>query len=52
MTGADRLFAEASARVNREEWGLTWNMAVELTSVLVAKDVDLELQVQAAKSEE
>jgi len=52
MMGADRLFAEASARVNREEWGLTWNMAVELTSVLVGKDVDLELQVQAAKSEE
>jgi Uncharacterized conserved protein len=52
MTGEDRVFAEAKTRVNREEWGLSWNMAVELTGVLVAKEVDLELQVQAAKSEE
>jgi hypothetical protein len=35
--------------VNREDWGLVWNMAVELTGVLVGRDVDLELQVQAAK---
>jgi len=48
--GNDRLFAEARARVNREDWGLLWNMAVELTGVLVAKEVDLEIQVQAAKA--
>jgi polyisoprenoid-binding protein YceI len=47
--GNDRLFAEARTRVNREDWGLVWNMAVELTGVLVGRDVDLELQVQAAK---
>jgi polyisoprenoid-binding protein YceI len=50
--GNDRLFAEARARVNREEWGLLWNMAVELTGVLVAKDVDLEIQVQASRVDE
>jgi polyisoprenoid-binding protein YceI len=50
--GNDRLFAEARARVNREEWGLLWNMAVELTGVLVAKDVDLEIQVQASRIDE
>jgi polyisoprenoid-binding protein YceI len=50
--GNDRLFAEARARVNREEWGLLWNMAVELTGDLVAKEVDLELQVQAFKAPE
>lgn len=50
--GNERLFAEARTRVNREQWGLLWNMAVELTGMLVAKDVDLELQVQAAKSPE
>lgn len=48
--GNDRLFAEARARVNREDWGLLWNMAVELTGVLLAKEVDLELQVQAFKA--
>jgi polyisoprenoid-binding protein YceI len=48
--GNDRLFAEARTRVNREDWGLVWNMAVELTGVLVGKEVDLELQVQAFKA--
>jgi hypothetical protein len=33
--------------VNREEWNLLWNAAVELTGVLVAKEVGLEFQVQA-----
>jgi polyisoprenoid-binding protein YceI len=47
--GNDRLFAEARTRVNREDWGLLWNMAVELTGVLVARDVDLEIQVQASR---
>jgi polyisoprenoid-binding protein YceI len=50
--GNDRLFAEARTRVNREDWGLLWNMAVELTGVLLAKEVDLELQVQAFKTPE
>jgi polyisoprenoid-binding protein YceI len=50
--GNDRLFAEARTRVNREDWGLLWNMAVELTGMLVAKDVDLEFQVQAFKAPE
>jgi polyisoprenoid-binding protein YceI len=47
--GNDRVFAEARTRVNREDWNLLWNMAVELTGVLVAKEVDLEIQVQAAR---
>ena len=49
--GKDRLFAEARARVNREEWNLLWNMAVELTGFLVARDVDLEIQVQAVRQD-
>lgn len=48
--GNDRLFAEARTRVNREDWGLLWNMAVDLTGVLVAKEVDLEIQLQASKA--
>jgi polyisoprenoid-binding protein YceI len=49
LWGNDRLFAEARTRVNREEWNLLWNAAVELTGVLVAKEVGLEFQVQAFK---
>jgi polyisoprenoid-binding protein YceI len=41
------LFAEAGTTVEREDWGLTWNMAVETGGMLVGKKVDLELQVQA-----
>jgi polyisoprenoid-binding protein YceI len=50
--GQDRLFAEARTRVNREDWNLLWNMAVELTGVLVAKEVDLEIAVQASRNPE
>jgi polyisoprenoid-binding protein YceI len=50
--GNDRVFAEARTRVNREDWGLLWNVAVELTGVLVAKEVDLEIQVQAFRAAE
>jgi polyisoprenoid-binding protein YceI len=50
--GNERLFAEARTRVNREDWGLVWNMAVELTGMLVGRDVDLEIQVQAFKTPE
>jgi polyisoprenoid-binding protein YceI len=41
------LFAEAKTTVEREDWNLTWNMAVETGGMLVGKKVDLELQVQA-----
>ena len=49
MGGKPRLFAEARTTVERDEWGLNWNMAVEATGLLVGKKVDLEIQVQAAK---
>jgi polyisoprenoid-binding protein YceI len=46
--GHTRLFAEAKATgVDREQWGLTWNTAAEVTGMLIGKRVDLELQVQA-----
>ncbi len=36
----------AKTRVNRTEFGLTWNAALELGGVLVGEDVDIELDVQ------
>jgi polyisoprenoid-binding protein YceI len=46
--GKTRLFAEAKATgLDREQWGLTWNKAAEVTGVLIAKRVDIEFQVQA-----
>ena len=36
--------------INREEFGLTWNQALEAGGFLVGKDVKIELEVQAAKA--
>lgn len=36
-----------TTRINREDWGLTWNMAIEAGGVLVSKEVKIELDVQA-----
>jgi polyisoprenoid-binding protein YceI len=41
--------AEASTEVEREDWGLTWNMAIESGGFLVGKKVGLEITVEARK---
>jgi polyisoprenoid-binding protein YceI len=38
----------ASTAVEREDWGLNWNAALEGGGVLVSKTVRLEIEVQAA----
>ena len=42
---------EASAKINREEFGLTWNQALETGGVLVGKDIkiNVELEVNPAQ---
>lgn len=37
---------EASGKINREEFGLTWNVALETGGVLVSKDIKLNFEVQ------
>jgi polyisoprenoid-binding protein YceI len=37
----------ASTKINREDWGLTWNVAIEAGGVLVGKDIKIELDVEA-----
>jgi polyisoprenoid-binding protein YceI len=34
-------------KISREDWGLTWNMALETGGWLVGKDVTIELDVEA-----
>jgi polyisoprenoid-binding protein YceI len=41
--------AEARATVQREDWGLTWNMAIETGGWLVSKSIDLVIDVEAHK---
>ncbi|MDQ1374423.1 MAG: hypothetical protein QOJ09_1761 [Actinomycetota bacterium] len=45
--GDERVSFSAAAEVDREDWGLTWNMALETGGVLVGKKVRIELNVQA-----
>lgn len=40
--------ATATAVINREEFGLTWNAALETGGVLVGKDVTISLDLQGA----
>lgn len=37
----------ATTTINREDFGLTWNQALEAGGILVGRDVKLELDVQA-----
>ena len=39
----------ASTEINREDFGLTWNQALEGGGVLVGKNIKMELDVQAIK---
>ena len=45
--GDERISFSAATEVDREDWGLTWNMALETGGVLVGKKVRIELNVQA-----
>ncbi|MDT0214128.1 YceI family protein [Rothia sp. ARF10] len=40
---------EATATVNRKDWGLTWNAAVEGGGVLVSDKIQITIDVQLAK---
>lgn len=43
------LSASAKTEINREDWDLTWNVAVETGGFLVGKKVGLEIEVEARK---
>ena len=45
--GDERIAFSAATEVDREDWGLTWNLALETGGVLVGKKVRIELNVQA-----
>ena len=40
---------EASTKVNREDWGLTWNMALETGGWLVSKDITINIEAEFIK---
>jgi len=42
----------AKTDINREDWGMTWNMAVETGGFLVSKKVGIEIEVEATLDED
>jgi polyisoprenoid-binding protein YceI len=48
--GNDRIGFEGRTRVNRKDWGVSWNAALEAGGMLVSENVDLEFDVSAIKA--
>jgi len=48
--GGDRVAFEATTKVNRKDYGLNWNAALETGGFLVANEVEIVLEIQAVKA--
>ena len=48
--GGTRAAFSGSTEIEREAWGLSWNVALEGGGVLVSKTVKLDIEVQATRS--
>lgn len=48
--GGTRAGFSAEADVNRKDWGLEWNVALEAGGVLVGDKVKIQLEIEAIKS--
>jgi polyisoprenoid-binding protein YceI len=49
--GTPHAVVSATAEVNREDFGLTWNQALETGGVLVGKQVKLEIEAQVVPAQ-
>ncbi|HYM82705.1 MAG TPA: YceI family protein [Candidatus Dormibacteraeota bacterium] len=47
MRGGRHLGLSATTRIDREDWGLNWNMALEAGGWLVGKEIKVEVEVAA-----
>lgn len=47
--GSDRAVFSATARINREDWGLTWNVLLDAGGLLVPKEITLEIEVELVR---
>jgi len=44
--GGDRGIFSARTKVNREDFGITWNVALEAGGLLVSKDIQIEIELE------
>jgi polyisoprenoid-binding protein YceI len=49
-SGDERLVFSARGRINREDWGLTWNVVLEAGGLLVSKEITLEIEVELVRA--
>lgn len=49
MSGAETVGYEASGKINRSDYGLTWNAALETGGVLVGDEVNISIELEATK---
>jgi polyisoprenoid-binding protein YceI len=50
--GGERAGFNARTKIDRRDWGLTWNQALETGGLLVSNNLTIELEVQAVRVEE
>ncbi len=41
----------ARTEINREDWGMTWNAALETGGVVVSKKVTIEIEAEATHAQ-
>ena len=49
--GTQRAGLSAKTRINREDWGLTWNAPLEAGGVLVSKEVNIEIDLSSVNKD-
>jgi polyisoprenoid-binding protein YceI len=47
--GGTRAFFSAATKIDREDWGLTWNQALEAGGWLVGKEIRIAIEVEAVR---
>jgi polyisoprenoid-binding protein YceI len=48
--GNQRIGFEGGTTINRKDWGITWNAALEAGGVMVGEKVNLEFDIEAIKA--
>jgi polyisoprenoid-binding protein YceI len=47
--GGDRAIYSAQTTVDREDFGITWNMALEAGGLLVSKEIRIEIEIETVR---
>ncbi len=51
LSGGTRAVFSAETKIDREDWGLTWNQALETGGWLVGKELRIAVEVEAVRQE-